>query len=101
MLLTTSTFSRDIARPVSRLAVGGGGSQVRSGGGGIRTHGGRNRPQRFSRPPRSTTPAPLQDAVGDSRVRVAAGPGSAPGREEAAQQLRAVGRQQAGRDLRA
>ena len=30
-----------------------------SGEGGIRTHGSPYEPQRFSRPPRSTTPAPL------------------------------------------
>src|SRR5215207_9115353 len=32
----------------------------KSGGGGIRTLGGPKGPQRFSRPPRSTTPAPLR-----------------------------------------
>jgi hypothetical protein len=43
-----------------------------SGGGGIRTHGGRNRPQRFSRPPRSTTPAPLRGTRDGRGRRVAA-----------------------------
>jgi hypothetical protein len=33
-----------------------------NGGGGIRTHEGPKGPQRFSRPPRSTTPAPLRDS---------------------------------------
>ncbi len=41
-----------------------------SGGeGGIRTHGGPSGPQRFSRPPRSTTPASLQQ-VSDYTLKV-------------------------------
>ena len=43
-----------------------------SGGGGIRTHGRPNGRQRFSRPPRSTTPAPLRGTSHGRRRRVPA-----------------------------
>ena len=67
--------SREPGPPVPSWALGGRAGDLsahergmpvgRSGGGGIRTHEGPNGPQRFSRPPRSTTPAPLRD---ESRV---------------------------------
>src|SRR3954451_9479917 len=40
-----------------------------SGGGGSRTHEGPEGPERFSRPPRSTTPAPLQGRAPKPSVR--------------------------------
>jgi hypothetical protein len=51
-----------------RIPHGDAASRPWSGGGGIRTLGGPKGPQRFSRPPRSTAPAPLR-----SRHRVLAG----------------------------
>ncbi|SVC69345.1 uncharacterized protein METZ01_LOCUS322199 [marine metagenome] len=45
------------------------------GGGGIRTHG-THKAQRFSRPPRSTTPAPLQVCASSGGRTLVEGPRS-------------------------
>ena len=58
-------------------------SRATSGGGGIRTHEPPCDGQRFSRPPRSTTPAPLRGWIGGGFYGPEAGePPSTPGRRE-------------------